>query len=285
MIKETVFIFPAKLIEYLNDNKITTIFWVPSLLVTIANLHLLEGRPLPHLKNVLFAGEVMPAKQLKYWLQKHPDATYSNLYGPTEITVDCTYFIVPSDWDGNDVPIGIPCENTNILILDEEGREAEKGELCVSGSSLALGYWGDTEKTASAFIQNPLNSNYRELLYRTGDIVCIKDGLIYFIGRKDFQIKHNGYRIELGEVESIVSLMSNVDACVAGYLPEQKVLYLCVVTSVEVDMLNFKRTLIGKLPKYMIPNEIRFFSELPLTANGKVNRLELNKFMQGAINR
>ncbi|MDF5463061.1 AMP-binding protein, partial [Vibrio parahaemolyticus] len=180
VIPESVFIFPQKTLEYLKEKAITTIFWVPSLLVNIANLKLLDQFQLPCLKNVLFAGEVMPAKTIKYWLDKHPNAHYSNLYGPTEITVDCTYYDVPSDWDGDSLPIGVPCHNSGILILDENDQRNDEGELCVRGSSLALGYWANSEKTEEVFCQNPLQDKYIDMIYRTGDLVRLVDGLIYY---------------------------------------------------------------------------------------------------------
>lgn len=275
LIPDSIFIFPTKLLDYLNQYNITTIFWVPSLLVNIANLGLLESIKLPYLNNVLFAGEVMPAKQLKYWLKYHPHALYSNLYGPTEITVDCTYFNVPANWDGDDLPIGIPCRNTDILVLDENDNLSGTGELCVRGSSLALGYWADTDKSDKVFVQNPLNKMYRDLIYRTGDLVRIEDGLIYFMGRKDFQIKHNGYRIELGEIETVVSNLGCVASCVAGYLVKQKVIYLCVTTVSNISLSEFRKLLISKLPRYMMPTKIVFYDAFPMTVNGKVNRLAL----------
>lgn len=277
IINESIFIFPAKLLEYINTKRITTIFWVPSLLVNIANLDLLASIKLHHLRNILFAGEVMPAKQLKYWMQHHPGALYSNLYGPTEITVDCTYFIVPNGWQGDDLPIGIPCRNTDILILDDNNALSDSGELCVRGSSLALGYWGDKEKTDTVFVQNPLNNKYRDLIYRTGDLVRISGGLLYFVGRKDFQIKHNGYRIELGEIESAAAGLDNVANCVAGYLPEQKTIYLCVVCTTVMNPSDFRKTLATRLPKYMIPAKIVFMNEFPMTPNGKINRLAIKE--------
>ena len=275
LIPDSMYVFPAKLLEYVNEKGITTVFWVPSILVNIANLDLLQTIKVPNLRNVLFAGEVMPAKQLKYWLQHHPTALYSNLYGPTEITVDCTYFNIPDGWDGDEVPIGIPCRNTSVLILDEDDKESDVGELCVRGSSLALGYWSDAEKTDKVFIQNPLHNKYKDLIYRTGDIVRRSNGLIYFSGRKDFQIKHNGYRIELGEIETVVSNLACVASCVSGYLPQKKMIYLCVVASQNVSLSEFRKLLVDKLPKYMIPTKVLFFDDFPMTPNGKVNRLAL----------
>ncbi len=283
LIPEGQFIFPKRLIDYLNEKQITTIFWVPSLLVNIANLDLLANNKLPALRNVFFAGEVMPAKQIKYWLKHHPKANYSNLYGPTEITVDCTFFDVPTNWNGTSLPIGIPCQNSSVLILDENDKLAEFGELCVKGTSVALGYWKDTEKTEKVFVQNPLHTDYRDIIYKTGDIVKLIDGLIYFIGRKDFQIKHNGYRIELGEIESVVSKLSGIDLCVAGYILETKTLYLVIKSSVFTKDVQLIKVLMKLLPKYMIPSYFKFVPELPLTSNGKLNRLTINEIIKDEL--
>ena len=175
LIPQMCFSFPIRLLEFVRDNKINTIFWVPTVLSRVADLNILDKCGIDCLKNVLFAGEVMPARQLNVWRKRLPNAVFANLYGPTEITVDCTYYIVNRDIrDDESVPIGIPCRNTDILVLNEQNQlvgEGEKGELCVRGSSLALGYYNNPEKTDAAFVQNPLNTLYRELIYRTGDIV------------------------------------------------------------------------------------------------------------------
>lgn len=164
----------------------------------------------------------MPNKHLNYWRKHLPSCRYVNLYGPTEITVDCTYYIVEREFaDSDPLPIGFPCRNSDVLILNDEKKECainEEGELCVRGSSLALGYYNNSERTASAFIQNPLNSAYPEIIYCTGDIVYKNEqGEIMYVGRKDFQIKHSGYRIELGEIENAVLGTHMVDSCCVVY--------------------------------------------------------------------
>lgn len=280
VIPEKVFAFPKTVVDHISAHGITTIFWVPSVLAAIANLKLLDDVELPRLRNVLFAGEVMPAKALKYWMQAHPRALYSNLYGPTEITVDCTYFNVPADWDEDTVPIGIACANTGVIVLDENDQIADEGELCVRGSGVALGYWNDPEKTRAAFVQNPVNKQYNDVIYRTGDLVKRKNGLLYFVGRKDHQIKHNGYRIELGEIESAASAIEAVADCVAGYNQERKHIYLAVVAE-GIERMALLTQLAKRLPKYMVPAKIEFFSELPLTPNRKFDRKAIHAVMCG----
>ena len=213
-------IFPARLMQFVSRQAISFIFWVPSIMVNISSHDLLKEFDLNAIKTVFFAGEVFPIKHLNHWRRILSGARFVNLYGPIEITVDCTYFIVDREFSENEsLPIGFPCRNTDVLILNDQNqicREGERGELCVRGSSLAMGYWNDAEKTAVAFVQNPLNTRYPELIYRTGDLVYRNErGEIMFIGRKDFQIKHMGYRIELPELEHQVLAIEGVaNACV-----------------------------------------------------------------------
>ena len=227
IIPETFAIFPAKLMEFLAAQAVSFIFWVPSIMVTTANQGLLEKFDLSALKTVFFAGEVFPMRQLNHWRRAVPGATFVNLYGPIEITVDCTYFVLDREFaDDDPLPIGFPCRNTDVLILNDQNqpcKEGEQGELCVRGSSLALGYWNDPEKTAKAFVQNPLNTRYPETIYRTGDLVWRNErGEIMFVGRKDFQIKHMGYRIELPEIEhQVLGIDGIANACVI-YNKEKK---------------------------------------------------------------
>ena len=191
--------FPAKILEVLEKHQVNYLFWVPTIMVNIANMDLLSSFKLESLRTVWFAGEVFPTKQYNYWHHHLPQVTFANLYGPIEITLDCTYYIINKEIpDEEPLPIGYPCRNTDILILDDEDKAISEpgveGELCVRGTSLAMGYYNNPEKTAAAFVQNPLNMAYPELIYRTGDIVCLNDeGLIMFKGRKDNIVKHMGY--------------------------------------------------------------------------------------------
>jgi len=278
IIPETLATFPAKLIEFLADKKVSWIFWVPTIMVNIANLNLFTSYQLPDLRTVWFAGEVFPTKHLNYWRRHIPHAKFVNLYGPIEITLDCTYYVVEKDFpDDVPIPIGFPCRNTDVLILNDENELAEvneKGELCVRGTSLAMGYYNDPEKTAKAFVQNPLNRNYPETIYRTGDVVYKNEvGEIIFAGRRDFQIKHLGYRIDLGEVEHvIVNTWGKVrNACVL-YNHEKKEICLFYENEQEISAAEFRRDLMQLLPKYMVPTSFRAFTEMPRNPNGKIDR-------------
>ena len=222
IIPESCFIFPSKLIDYLNENKITFVFWVPFVLLTVVNMDIFSAKKPKYLKDVFFAGEVMPNRHLNYWRKHLPNCRYVNLYGPTEITVIATYYEVKRAFsDDEPLPIGFACKNCDVMILVERKRLAEKGEkgeLCVRGTSLALGYYNNLEKTQSAFIQNPLNTHYPEFVYCTGDAVYENEfGEIMYVGRIDSQIKHNGYRIELGEIENAIIGSGIVENCCVVY--------------------------------------------------------------------
>ncbi|MGG1676780.1 amino acid adenylation domain-containing protein [Neobacillus sp. NRS-1170] len=282
IIPEQYFAFPIKLMDYINELNINFIFWVPSILINIANFDILSQMSNFGLTKILFAGEVMPTKQLNYWRRNLPSALFANLYGPTEITVDCTYYIVDRDFDDNDpLPIGKPCRNSNIIIINDDNKEAgvnEIGELCVKGSSLALGYWNDPAKTNASFIQNPLNSNYQEKIYKTGDLVYINEfEEIIYVGRKDTQIKHMGYRIELGEIEmAAISLDSIFNACVL-YDHEKKGIVLVYESENNLAVSDIRRQLMNLVPKYMIPTTIIQLDHLPLNPNGKIDRVLLKE--------
>lgn len=214
---------------------------------------------------------------------------FVNLYGPTEAAVACTYYVVKRQFkDDEALPIGIPCENTGIVVLDEENRcvyagdrdgegNPVQGELCVTGSSLALGYYADPEKTAKAFIWNPCNSFYPERIYRTGDLVYYgEDGNLMYVSRRDFQIKHMGYRIELGEIEAVAGLLDGVKECACVYeeVKKRMVLYY---TGVRWENRRMKGQLARMLPHYMIPNRICHLKELPHNRNGKLDRKALKE--------
>lgn len=272
--------FPVKLVEFMVAQQINFIFWVPTIMVNIANQDLLAKHKLESLKKVLFAGEVFPTRHLNYWRRHLPEALFVNLYGPIEISVDCTYFIVDREFaDDEKLPIGFPCRNTDILILNEQNQPAqvdEPGELCVRGSSLALGYWNNPERTAKAFVQNPLNPHYPELIYRTGDLVHRNGrGEIMFIGRKDFQIKHLGYRIELGEIEHAVLQVDGIRNCCVVYDQSRKQIVLFYESDKELSAAFIRERLLASLPKYMLPTVFNWMELMPRNPNGKIDRQQL----------
>lgn len=286
IIPEINFAFPAKLIDYLNDQKITFVFWVPFVLVNVANMDILASKKPEYLKDVFFAGEVMPNKHLNYWRKHLPNCRYANLYGPTEITVDCTYYLVNREFsDDEPLPIGIPCRNSDVLILVDRKRlaqQGEQGELCVRGTSLALGYYNNPEKTKDAFIQNPLNTHYPETIYCTGDVVFENErGEIMYVGRIDSQIKHNGYRIELGEIETAILGSNLVDNCCVLYNNKEKQIVLVYQAEQELNIAALRKAIGEKIPKYMLPTEYHREEVLKQNTSGKIDRAYYNRKVNG----
>jgi len=280
--------FPVKILELLEKEHVSFIFWVPTIMVNIANMGLLEKFTLPDLKMIWYAGEVFPTKQFNVWYKKlAPRTRFMNLYGPIEITLDCTWFEIKRDIpDEEPIPIGFACENTDILVLNADNKLVqgqEEGELCVRGTSLAMGYYNNPEKTAAAFTQNPLNTAYPELIYRTGDIVYYNErGEIVFKGRKDSLIKHSGYRIELTEIEHVIvnTLKLVANGCVV-YNFKQKEITLFYEADHELDPAVVRREISTKLPKYMIPAVYIREAALPRGGTGKIDRALLNKRING----
>ena len=272
-VPETLFMFPTKLIEFLNEKKVNTICWVASALTIVSSLGTFEKIKPKCLRTIAFGSEVFPVKQLNLWQQAAPNATFFNLYGPTEATgMSCYYKVDRNFSDEETIPIGKPFENTSVLLLDENNQESNEGEICIRGTCVTMGYYNNPEKTKEVFVQNPLNTMYPEIIYRTGDIGKYNEnGELVFVSRKDYQIKHMGHRIELGEIEANVNAISGVKMSACVYVDEKIVLFYAG----SLDAKNVLMQLKDKLPRYMIPNNVEQVDTLPFTENGKVNRREL----------
>jgi amino acid adenylation domain-containing protein len=277
VIPQMMFSFPAKLIAYLNEKKINTIIWAVSALRIIENLKGFDSEVPRYLKNIMFSGEVMPVKVLNYWRRYFSEAQFVNLYGPTEITCNCTFYKVERAYREDEVlPIGRPFVNSCVFLLDGDRpveQPGETGEICVKGTCLALGYYNNPKKTAEAFCQNPLNQAYPERIYRTGDIGRYdENGQLFFVSRRDAQIKHMGHRIELGEIEAAVNALNLLDAGVCIHAGDDIVLCYQAKEACERDIL---RALGQKLPKYMLPTKLVWYEILPVNKNGKIDRVRL----------
>ena len=285
IIPEEKFAFPATLVDYLNEHKINFVFWVPFVLINIANFKILDKKKPEYLRNVFFAGEVMPNRQLNYWRQHLSDVRYVNLYGPTEITVDCTYYVVDREFkDDEPLPIGKPCKNTDILILKDRKvlcQQGETGEICVRGSSLANGYYNNPEKTAEVFIQNPLHNHYPELIYCTGDLGYFNEfNEVMFVGRADSQIKHKGYRIELGEIENAVLGVHLVEEGCIVYDSKKQRITLIYSNPHPIKPIDVRTMLKDKIPAYMLPSALIREEKMVRNANGKINRVYYNNLIK-----
>lgn len=280
IIPKQLFMFPLKLVEFLNRFKINTVCWVVSALTMISNFRTFETVIPEHLRTIAFASEVFPIKQFNLWRAALPNARFINLYGPTEVTGICCYYEVDREFGLDEtLPVGRPFKNTDIILLDENNKVPEKGEqgeICVRGTCLTLGYYKNKEKTDEAFVQNPLNDLYPELIYRTGDIGKYNErGELVFLSRKDHQIKHMGHRIELGEIEVIVNMHPDVSTSCCIFDNDKKKIVLYYVGDVEAkDITAYIKE---KLPRYMVPNTVKQLEAMPLTPNGKINRALLKE--------
>ena len=283
IIPKNEFAVPTTLFETLNREKITALCWSVAGVELPAKLGAFDvGKP-EHLKKLCFSGSVMPCKYLKIWQEHLPDVLYVNQYGPTEATASCTYYVVSEKVDDDTVlPIGKPFDNYRVFLLNEDNtatQAGQTGEICVTGPILALGYYGNHEQTDKVFMQNPLNDNYRELIYKTGDLGHFgEDGTLWFHGRKDRQIKHLGHRIELGEIEETAKKVSGVTDCCALYHKDKATLYLFYTgqaTSKEI-VLYFRQN----MPAFMVPRKLVNLDELPTLPNGKTDMQALKTYFK-----
>ena len=278
IIPKSLFMFPVKLVAFLNDHQINTLCWVVSALTMISAFGTLDT-VVPHtLRLIAFGSEVMPIKQLKCWRKALPEARFVNLYGPTEATGMSCYYEVDRDFaDDEPIPIGRPFRNTAILLLGPDNRPArpgETGEICIRGTALTMGYYKAFEKTAEVFVQNPLNKAYPELIYRTGDLARLNGrGELVFVSRKDYQIKHMGHRIELGEIEAGANALDAVRMAGCIYDAQESKIVLFYVGDLEPGALL--TALRDRLPRYMLPNQTERLDQLPLTSNAKIDRVAL----------
>jgi len=279
IVPKKLFSKPADLLDYLCNNEATTLIWAVSALCLVTTFHGLDYR-VPELVNkVLFSGEVMPLKHLKQWIDHLPNAMFVNLYGPTEITCNCTYYIVDNKKEYEEkIPIGIPFENKEIILLDEDNNSVTEigktGEICVRGNSLALGYYGNMEQSNKCFIQNPLNNKYRDIIYKTGDLGYYNaDGNLMFSGRKDFQIKHQGHRIELEEIQIALEKVDEIKRACVLYNEAKSKIYAYYIGDIDKKEIHDK--LKDVLPVFMMPNVMIQVDMFPLTKNGKIDRKAL----------
>lgn len=285
VIPKQLFSFPGQLVPYLNERNVNVIIWAVSALRIVANFKTFAKCRPQYLELVMFSGEVMPVKVLNYWRETLPVAQFVNLYGPTEITCNCSYYIVDRHFENEDnLPIGVAFRNEEVFLLNPETNAlitADEpgviGEICVRGTCLGLGYYNNPEKTQEAFVQNPLNPWYPEKIYRTGDLGSYnEEGELFFAARKDFQIKHMGHRIELGEIETAVNAMEFIDTACCVYDEKREKIVLCyqALQPCEKEIIA---QLSKSLPKFMWPNRYEHYQKIPMNKNGKMDRVFLKE--------
>lgn len=283
LIPRRLFSFPVLLLRYLNDNAVNTICWVSSALSSVATLGALEAEPPLTLRTVVFGSEVFPTVHYRRWRRTLPQASFWQLYGPTEATGMSLYFRVDRDIsDEERIPIGRPFDGTGLLLTDECGRavsavsgqRSETGEICLYGDCLTLGYVNDIERTAQAFVSMTLGDGRTVTVYRTGDLAYYNErGELVFAGRQDGQIKRMGHRIETGELEAVALTCAgvNVAACAVRFHQMDLALFY----TGEADERAVMLTLAAHLAREQLPRLCRRLTALPYTDNGKIDRRAL----------
>lgn len=276
LIPRKMFMTPSVLLDHLCEKKITIMTWAVSALCLLSSLKGLDYKKPETVRKILFSGEVMPEGQLKRWMEALPDTEFVNLYGPSEITCNCTYYRIPGQrqLEGK-LPIGHPFPGREVFLLDEKGEEIREtkamGEICVAGESLSEGYYHNQVETDKRFFIYTAKNGEKKRCYRTGDLGCYgEEGELYFGGRKDFQIKHMGHRIELEEIERrLEKIRGLVRSCCV--LDEKKSRIVAFYVG-NVEPADIRRGVKTELPVYMSPGRIVRVREIPLNKNGKLNR-------------
>lgn len=279
---EALFRYPSKLPEFLAENAVTSIYWVPTVMIHVANSGALSKVSLPLLKAVCFAGEVMPNLQLNAWRRALPNAVFANLYGPTETDV-CTAYIVDRPFsDEEPLPIGTALPNLRVLLLDAAGRPADEGEICVSGAGVTSGYFGRPDLTERAFLSLE-RGGVAEQFYRTGDLGRYNErGEILFLGRMDGLIKLRGNRIELGEVESAGRAVEGISNCCVLFDSKKEQIVLFAETRAALGPGDVIRAMRRYIPAYMLPERVELMEALPCNQNRKIDRAALKRRMEEA---
>ena len=276
-------LLPHRLAEWIRESAVTQWFSVPSVLNYLAKYDAVREGDFSALRRVLWCGEALPTATLIHWMRRLPHVTFTNLYGPTEAAIASSYYTVPScPVDERDpIPIGRPCAGEDLRVLDADLQPlppGEVGDLYISGVGLSPGYWRDPEKTGAAFLPKP-GAPPDERMYRTGDLASRgPDGLFYFHGRADSQVKSRGYRIELGEIETALGALGGLlESAVVGVASDgfEGTAICCAYVprpAAEVTPAELRAGLAKTLPAYMLPARWLTLPVLPKNANGKVDR-------------
>jgi amino acid adenylation domain-containing protein len=286
LIPEYFSAFPARLADYIESSGVTVWNSVPSVLVLLSEKGAMERFSFKSLRLVLFAGEIFPPKYLRFLMNRIPHARFFNLYGQTEANSSTWYEIKEAPLNDTwKIPIGKPFPNFEVFALNENkeliSKSGSQGELYIKGSTVALGYWNEADKSLKSFVQNPLHSFGRDIVYKTGDTVTLdSEGNFVFVGRKDHMIKSRGFRIELEEIELALYNYSGIHQ--AAVIPVPDVLFgnrLIAFVSPQQNKNLSARDILTHcaqlLPNYMIPEYIDIRDYLPAMPNGKINRTEL----------
>ena len=281
LVPRPLFTTPAPLLDFLCAQNTTVLIWAVSALTLVSAFHGLDYRVPDKVRMVMFSGEVMPPKRLKDWMDHLPDAEFINLYGPTEITCNCTWHRIDRSRDYSDgIPIGRSFENEETFLLDEKDREITQpgvmGEICVRGTAVGLGYWNMKEPTRERFRDDPRTPQYSSLIYCTGDLGRYNEkGELLFCGRKDDQVKYMGHRIELAEIELSMNRIPGVErsCCIFDEKKDRLHGFYCGT----IERKDLSAAMKQQLPVFMIPGILHQLEALPVTGRGKIDRKVLKE--------
>jgi amino acid adenylation domain-containing protein len=286
-VPEKYVLMPAK---FIRDNQLTMWFSVPSVAVLMDRMRLLEPGSFPSLRFSLFCGEPLPARSAERWQAAAPGSMVENLYGPTEATIAISHYRwnpekSPGECVNGIVPLGeIFANSFGCLMKPQELKFClgDTGELCLGGPQVTTGYWKNAEKTRQQFVH--LGDR---LWYRTGDLVGrSENGCHYYLGRLDHQVKIRGFRVELQEVEMVLRQACGTEHAVCVPRGARDGLAEGIVAfisgSPQISDAQLRAACEATLPEYMVPGEFRWIDEMPLNANGKVDRGKLMEKLKGA---
>ena len=285
-------LLPHKLAAFIRTSELTQWFSVPSVLNFMAKAEVVNPHDFPKLERLLWCGEVFPTPPLMHWMQRLPHVQFTNLYGPTEATIASSYYTVPQrpEDERAQVPIGAPCAGEELLVLDEQLQPlppGEIGDLYIAGVGLSPGYWQDPEKTHSVFLTRPGSADPNDRIYKTGDLAKLgADGLVYYLGRADSQIKSRGYRIELGEIETALNALHLTEECAIVAINTEgfEGVTICGAyvpcKNADAAPVKLRTALSQALPSYMLPTRWMQYERLPKNANGKIDRKVLRERFQ-----
>jgi amino acid adenylation domain-containing protein len=278
---------PATFIDELG---LTVWFSVPSVAMFASKLGLLQPGAFPSLRWSLFCGEALSASLAEAWQKAADKSILENLYGPTEATIAITWYRwdsakSPAECVRGLVPIGWPFDGQQVCAVNEDLASVppgESGELCLGGSQVTRGYWNDREKTARSFVR--LKHTGDQIWYRTGDLVRQDEkGCLFYLGRRDFQVKVNGYRVELQEIELVLREAARTELAVAIPWPLSEGSASGIVGVLSGSDPARDEQIISaceaKLPRYMVPSRLHHFPHLPLNVNGKVDRGKITQML------
>jgi amino acid adenylation domain-containing protein len=283
-IDEKTVLFPEALLRFLQQQRISVLYAVPSALTALVNRSTLAVGMLPYLRLLLYAGEEFQPTPLAALMSKLTHARFFNLYGPIETNVVTAFEVLPHHLQYQRIPIGHPIFNTRIFLLDATGQVIEEagreGEIVVSGPSVSPGYLNQSERTASTRRQVSCRGQQWPC-YCTGDFArWDEQGVLHFLGRRDALIKTRGFRVDLGDVES--TLMRHPDVAEVGVVAQAhpdytNLLYGFVVpkAGATIDASSMLTWCRAHLPSYMVPCQISVRESLPKTSTGKIARREL----------